>query len=60
MNPTKQLFRLTIAFGACALLAPVITVADDTLQKGFSGSQSVGNSLGQLRREPSQQTKPDQ
>jgi PQQ-dependent dehydrogenase (methanol/ethanol family) len=33
MNPTKQLFRLTIAFGACALLAPVVTVADDTLQK---------------------------
>ena len=37
MNPTKQLFRLTIAFGACALLAPMITqtvaFADDTLQK---------------------------
>ena len=33
MNRTKQLFRLTIAFGTCALLAPVFTLADDTLQK---------------------------
>jgi lanthanide-dependent methanol dehydrogenase len=38
MNRTKQLFRLTIAFGTCALLAPVVVVAQDspkqdTLQK---------------------------
>ena len=29
----KQLCRLAIAFGACALLAPVVTVADEPLQK---------------------------
>jgi lanthanide-dependent methanol dehydrogenase len=33
MNPTKQLFRLTIIFGTCALLAPVISVANEPLQK---------------------------
>src|ERR1700734_4298354 len=58
MNRTKQLFRLTIAFGTCALLAPVFTLADDTLQKDSEDPNQwvipLGNYGGNRHRKLSQ------
>ena len=63
MNRTKQFYRLTIAFGTCVLLAPLVVptvaLANEPLDKEFRRSQPVGHSSGELRRNTAQQVEPD-